>query len=132
MVVASSCADSARLSTFEAPWRQTTTIRPGTDGAPPEFHGNFAACASGAACAGPIGADPIAAGDDITNGTVMRVARARQAAIRARNDVSFLWAPGAVLRAGSRHTVQEGCALWHHLGPSAWGITLDAPRERTA
>jgi hypothetical protein len=89
VVIVPSCADRALLATREAPWRHTMTIRPGTDRAPPEFHGNFAACAWGAACAGPIGADPIAAGDDSTNGTVMSVARVRQVAIRARNDVSF-------------------------------------------
>src|SRR5262245_11008431 len=92
-VVAPRVADKARVAAWGAPCRQTTTSRPGTRRAPPVFQGSLAAWVSIAACA-PVGkvageGAPTAGSDEATSGTARTVVRARQAAMRARNEVSF-------------------------------------------
>src|SRR3954471_24177851 len=89
VVVAPRSAERARFAGAGALGRPSTTSRPGTTRAPPVFHGSFAAWVSTLECGFTIDGAPIAAGDDAISGGGRSRVRARQAAIRARNEVSF-------------------------------------------
>src|SRR5215831_19118519 len=91
VVVAPRFAERARVAASGARCRHTTTSRPGTTGVPPVFQGNLAAWVSSVACAVRFdlridGAPPAAACDDAASAVARRVAKARQPAMRVRNE----------------------------------------------